>query len=751
MKIIKHQNLILLLTCLGILWCLWHIPKMQADYSFESFFPQSEPALAFYQAFKKDFGSDDQLLFIAVQRESSIFDSLFLKKIQQLTTDFRSIKHVVQAQSLVTLTEARKTPFGIVQVPFLSSHRSDYRQDSIRLLKDTRVKNTLLSADAQTLNILLEIEDQRSELANDSLITAIDSLCVVHGINKYHVGGNINTEVHYIRMLEWENIKLISLFTVVVILVLMILYRSFVSILIPTASVLIGLVFLYGYAAAIGRNLNIATLMFPTIMVVVGMSDLVHLYNKYLSVLRTGVSKETAIQEALKEVRKTLFLTSFTTAIGFLSLGFSDVPHVSTFGIDATVGVWLAFLIAITLSPVLILKTGDWGNFLKLNPVPSNEKGTARWRSFFDNIYHITQQHDRKILAISILLLGVAIWGITKIDTNNYLLGNVSEDTRVRQDYLFFEQELSGIRAFELAIEPQNQHQINELVVLKEIEKLETHLATMAVIGPTFSPVTLYKSVHQMEKGGRDIHYQLPKTERTIQQYERYKNRFRYQDYIREDAQRGRLTAKMKDIGRLEVKKLNTQLDVWINENIDTSLVQFQQTGSALLVDKNNEALMKEMVSSLSVAFVIISLIMAYLYRSLWMVFISLVPNIFPLLLTAGMMGWCGIELNGSSSIIFTISFVIAVDDTIHFLSKFKWERDKGLEVQAAIYETLQHTGKSILITSLILAFGYSAAIFSVFREAYYHGVLICFTLCCAVFADLFLLPVFLNWRREKK
>jgi predicted RND superfamily exporter protein len=133
----------------------------------------------------------------------------------------------------------------------------------------------------------------------------------------------------------------------------------------------------------------------------------------------------------------------------------------------------------------------------------------------------------------------------------------------------------------------------------------------------------------------------------------------------------------------------------------------------------------------------------------MWMVFISLLPNIFPLLLTAGMMGWCGIELNGSSSIIFTISFVIAVDDTIHFLSKFKWERDKGLAVNDAIYQTLQHTGKSILITSLILAFGYSAAIFSVFREAYYHGVLICFTLLCAVFADLFLLPVFLSWRKK--
>lgn len=740
MIVLKYRKTTLLVAGLITILAALCIPKMKAKYNFEEYFPQNDEAVHFYREYAKSFDSDARLLLLGFKNEPSIFEKAFLENLDSLNHQLSQFPDIKKAIGITQMTEPRKTPFGILERPILKIQQGNYEMDSLRIQRDSRIMGTIVSKDFQTTCLLLEVQNGLSESAKDSLITAIDDLCGNFPFSEYHIGGDINTEVRYIRMLERENLFLLPLFLLATTIVLVLLYRSFFSLSILTVSVLVGLIWLFGYAALIGRNLNIATLMFPTIMVVVGMSDLIHFYTKYNLHLAKGLGKMEAIRNSLKELRKTLFLTSLTTAIGFLTLAFSSVPHVKTFGLDATVGVWLAFIIAITLTPALL-------TFLpKPKSIPPQKpKAKDKWIPFLQNIENCTKKYPVQILTGAFLILMISLWGILQLDTNSYLLGNISEKAPVRKDFMFFEKELSGVRALEMAILAKEPYQVDSLEVLKEIEQLESFLSEKPSVGTTFSPVTFYKSMHKAQKSGQWKYYKLPDSQRSIERYNKQKGINHKDRQINADGNMGRLTAKMKDLGRLETQKLNEEIEDWIRVNIDSSKVTFQQTGSALLIDKNNEHLIKEMFQSLGLAFLIISLLTAYLFKNIRMVFISLIPNILPLVVTAGFMGFAGIELNGSSAMIFTISFVIAVDDTIHFLSKFRIEKGKGIPVSAAISNTLQSTGKAIIITSLILAAGYAVCLFSEFREAYYHGVLICFTLLWAMIADLLLLPVLLR------
>ncbi len=723
--------LILALLCLGA--SLYLIPNLKADYNFENFFPKGDPAVDYFQQYQKDFDTDENLLMFAMQNKPTVFETSFLKQMDSLTTLLQREPWISRVFSLTNATEYRKSPFGIVEIPLLKLDNPDFSKSEKRLLADPRIKHLLLSEDSQTLALLMELKNDLTENQEDSLLQRIYTITESLGLSDFHLGGRMYTQTSYIDMLERENVILVPLFMGMVVLVLLLLYRSFWSILVPTLSVLIGLIFLYGYAAAIGRSINLATLMYPTIMAVVGMSDLIHLYTKYQQELAKDIGKTQAILNSLKELRTTLLLTSLTTIIGFLTIAMSPIPHIQTFGFDGAVGVLMAYIIAITLTPVM----------LSYLPASRIEKSKINWEGICDWIYEQTKNSPQRILIFSGLGLLLALFGMTKVDNNNFALGAIDDSTQLKRDFLFFENELSGVRTFELGITVQGDREITDLEVLMALDKLERHLDSIAVLGPVFSPLTFYKSANAIERGGLK-NYALPSSMEQLQRLEKWRSKIKL-PYTSKDQKRGRMTAKMRDLGRLRVKEITEGIDHWIAQNISSDLLQFEHTGSSILVDKTNEQLISQMFSSLLLAFFLVSLIVAWLFRKVKMILISLIPNIFPLILTAGVMGFVGVELNGSTAIIFTIAFVIAVDDTIHFLVKFQRQISAFQDIELAIKTTLREAGKGIIITSLVLTSGYFILFFSDFKEAYYHGVLICFTLAWALLADLFLIPILLR------
>lgn len=342
----------------------------------------------------------------------------------------------------------------------------------------------------------------------------------------------------------------------------------------------------------------------------------------------------------------------------------------------------------------------------------------------------------------------LAIIGIFRIKANTSLLEEISDRNPFKQSFIYMEEEFGGVRPFEMAIQMKDSVSVFDPKVLTEINKVEMFIRDSFDIRNIISPVVIVKSLNKALHGGDPKAFQLPENEKDWAKLNRKLKLTQKlsagRAFVSEDGFTGRISGKTTDIGSLEAERRRGVIYTFIENNINTDLIDFRITGSAYLVDKNSQELSFQMIEGLSIAFVIISILMGFLYRSLRIVLIALIPNVIPLMIIGAFIGYIGISFNMSSSIIFSIAFGIAVDDTIHFMSRLKLELMKGKSLLYAIKRTYLSTGKAIMITSFILSAGFLTLTISVFNGTFYIGILVCITLVVALVADLTLLPVLL-------
>jgi len=327
------------------------------------------------------------------------------------------------------------------------------------------------------------------------------------------------------------------------------------------------------------------------------------------------------------------------------------------------------------------------------------------------------------------------------------MLTSVPEESQIRQDFRFFENKFSGVRPIEIAILPQGNYDINDPAVIREVRKFEEHLTSYEPINHVVSPLTIYRTANKSLSNGKLSAYHIPEDSsqfRKINQLLKQRGDGTFAAVMGSQQEMGRITGKMKDIGSENVKALYSKIRDYKADNINTSITDFRITGKMFLVDKNNDYLIGNLITGLALAFVVVGILMGLLFRQLKMVLISFIPNIIPLIIAGAVMGYFDITLKATTSIIFTIAFGIAVDDTIHFLSRFKLEQLKGAGQVMAMRRTFVETGKAISFTTIILLSGFSTLIFSDFTVTYYIGLLIGLTLASALIADLLLMPLLL-------
>jgi len=264
----------------------------------------------------------------------------------------------------------------------------------------------------------------------------------------------------------------------------------------------------------------------------------------------------------------------------------------------------------------------------------------------------------------------------------------------------------------------------------------------------------VYKGINQMYSNNNPKAYQLPADEGKYKKYKKLTRKVAKsatETMLSKDQKMARISTRLKDIGADNIKLIENEINAWIAENTDPNIVTFKPTGTGLILDKNAAYIRRNLIQGLGIAVFIISLLMALLFRNWRMVLISLVPNVFPLLLAGAMLGYLGIDLDAGISIIFAIVFGIAVDDTIHFLSKFKLSLNKGLSIEESLDITFMETGKAICLTSLILFFGFMVLLTSIHPPSVTIGLLISLTLISAVVSDLLLIPVMVRWLMKDK
>ena len=717
--------------------------QLKFSFDFEQFFPEGDEDLTFFRDFIDNFEADDNFMLVALVRKEGVFDSAFLHKVHRFTLDARKVPYVEETQSLTKFSYPLKTPFAVTTIPVI--HRNDpsrYEADKQRILSDERFRHNFINEDATTLMVYLRTSSSMSLAQSEEHMDALDSLSSTFNFEEIHYMGRPYFQKELVHMQKREITVSTIVSAILVSLIMYVLFRRLWGIVLSLVSIGLGLLLFLGFLGAAQRELNAISALYPVLMIIVGTSDVIHIMSKYIDELRKGHSREDAIRTSIREIGLATLLTSVTTAIGFATLVTSRVIPIRDFGINAAIGVVIAYITVIFFTTAAL-------SFFRTDQIIKLGRGQAFWERMLERAYQFTLARAPWIRWGSLVLVLVCAWGISQITTNYNIINNMPRGERITADFKFFERELSGFRPMEFAIFVQDGYRATDYPVLKEMAKIEDYLRQYPYIQAVGSVTAIYKSLNQMHANNRADAYQLPETEAEYQRFKRLADQvpsLQLNVLVNEEQDKARITSRILDIGADTIKAFGARTDTWIAKNIDEEVIQVKRTGTGLIIDKNAEYIRRSLLLGLGIAILIVSGLMAILFRNLRMLLISIVPNLIPLLLAGALLGYLGIELEAGVSIVFAVIFGIAVDDSIHFLSKFKLARMKGLGVEEAIHITFRETGKAIILTSIILFFGFLVMLFSIHPPSVTIGLLISLTLLSAVAADLLLLPLLIRW-----
>lgn len=767
------KSIITLFLLLTIIGGFLAVSRIQFEFDFEQFFPAGDEDLEFFLKFKERFEPDDNFLLVGIHREEGVFEQKFLERVLNFSLAARRINFeiettdsidnfiytktpttkgdstiimnpVISAQSLLQVEYPIKNPFtGFSTIPAL--HLEDttrYAKDKKKILTDERLVNNFISEDAKTLVVVLKTVDNIGQNAAKLLIKDIKRLLKKHQFDHHHLLGRsfFQTEIVKLQIKEFILSTIVSF--LLVFIVMLFLFRRLWGIVVALVSILVGLLMFVGMLGLFARTLDTMALLYPIIMIIVATSDVIHVMSKYIDELQKEQSKYNAIQTTIREIGMSIFLTSTTTAIGFLSLVTSRLIPIQQFGVNAAIGVMIAY-ISVVVFTTTILALFQKEQIIKLNEKPSI------WVTWMEWVYRITQTHQRPILAGFVGLLIVCFIGISKVSTNTQFIKILPKGAAVTQDFLFFEREFSGFRPFELAVNIQGNYTADDFAVVQEIDKIEQHFKKYNAVKSMRSITGLYKSINQAYKTNNPKAFVLPKNAQQFEKYQRLAKRMSQNSnfgiLVSKDKKHTRISARILDIGADKINEIRTESSQWIAENINPNIIQTRFTGTGIIIDKNNSYIRDSLLQGLLFAILVISLIVAFIYKNVKMLIIALIPNVLPLLIAAAILGYAGTPLEAGVAIVFAIIFGIAIDDTIHLLSKFKLTKDKGHDTEEAIRITLVETGKAICLTTVILFFGFLSLLMSVNPPAITIGILISSTLISALVCDLLIIPIMLR------
>ncbi|MBC7448301.1 MAG: MMPL family transporter [Hymenobacteraceae bacterium] len=769
---------------------LW---RLRFNYNFNDFYPQGDPELAYYERYIETFGTDNDYILVGLEAPGGrVFTADFLNRVDSLTRHVRRQRHVRGVVSPTTLTNPVLEGGVAFAVPYLHpAEPARLRADSTLIRRTPELHNTLFSTDYRAVALLIQTDPELGKPAGDTLLDALTS-----GLRRLgfaaadtHVAGRVVAQTVFVERLQWELVLFISLAVVLVTGLLWLTFRTWWGVVLPLLVVLLAIVWGLGAMGLAGGGINLLTALLPTMLFVVGMSDVVHILTRYGAELRSSSpallqrrgepnctllsispsplerglrdeEKRRAVWVALREAAFGSGLSSLTTSIGFFTLATSNIRPIQDFGIFTGLAILLTFVLAFTLLPALLL-------LLPVPPIEERALTPGSWDALLRTLFHTVLRRRRLVMGVAAMLLIASVAAIPRIRLDATLLDDLAKDDPVRMDFDYFDQRFGGIRPLEMHLVPQGGRTVLDSAVVRQIARLETYLTTRYEVRTLASPATLVRAVRKAQAGGLPDAYRLPTTPREWRQTQKalrtLRKRPEFAGLLTPDGAQGRLTGRLPDIGSAASRRLRPGLDSFLRTGLDTTVLRARLTGSAPLLDANNDTLTVDMLAGVSLDIVLVILITLALFRSWRMVPVVLVPNLFPLVLVAGVMGAFDINLKVSTSIIFTIAFGIAVDDTIHFIAKLRLALRQHVSVRQAVLYTYRLAGQAVIVTALILIGGFGTLLFSSFDGTYYTGLLIGLTLLIGVVAELTLLPILIltflrknptgwrGWRRRAR
>lgn len=735
----RNARTAILLAAVVSLAALASLRNVRVDYDFEKFFPSDDPELDRYLAFRERFGYDNDFLMIGLERAGGVFDTQLLTRVDSLAGALERLPHVLRVMSPTRMEEPIITPVGVFNMPCLRyADTALLAIDRRRIAADTRLQGTFFNADGTAMLVLLTAEPGLSKLRCDTLLADVKEALRRHGLADARLAGRIVGQDHYIRTMVRETVTFLALSISLLALFLWVGFRSRAGVIVPITVVGLSILWQVGLMTALGKPLGILTMLLPTILFVVGMSDVVHILECYLDEIRRGTEQRLALARTLYETGLPTFLTAVTSAIGFSTLGTASIPPLREFGLFTAIGVFVAYFLSFLLLPAILLLT-DARRLLPTTSAPSP------WDGRLPGMFRWTLRRRHAILAAFALITLAGTWGAGRIRVNNFLLEDLPDNDPMKSGFLWFERVFGGVRPFEMeitAVRPGST--VLQPDILRQIEDVQAYADTGYHVSAILSPVSLVRSLNKAFNGGDMAFHRLPGDSAECARMAR-RMKLLGPDLVRtlvdSTGTHARLSGRMVDEGGRVHTARNAELERFIRTHTDSTRVRFHQTGMAYLIDRNNATLSTQLVGGMGLAVALTALIMLWFFRDWRMVLVALIPNLVPLVFIAGVMGFTGIDLKVSTAIIFTISFGIAEDDTIHMLAALRQHLREGRQPLYALKRTYLATGKAVTVTSLMLLSGFVTLMTSDFASIRYMGILITLTLAFAFVAELLLLP----------
>jgi len=761
--ILKNRMTILcvifsLTVFLGLQW-----KNLGMTFTEANLLPQKHIVNQQYQDFLNKFGEEGNLIVIGVQDKRFFTPKAFtawnklmsgLKKAQEVELviavhDLKKLEKntLLEKFELVPLINPKKTNDaaylgGIKKelfnnLPFYESLLFNKQTGSIRsaIYLNKKIVNTVA----------------RKTFVVENLVPKINEFEKTTGID-LRVSG-----MPYIRTINSENMKgeigfFIGAALLITSLIFFLFFRSFRATFISICILLVGVVWSFGTLGLFHYKITILTAIIPPLIIVIGITNCIFLINKYQQEIKTHNNQAKALQRVISKIGVATLMTNLTTAIGFATFMITGNDLLYEFGLVTSINVITVYLLTLMIVPIVY-------SFM---PVPKEKHLYHLSKTYLSAVLNWVEyavRYNRKIIYIIYgLLLLFSIIGVSQMKVSGSLIGEMPKSASFFKDILFFEKEFNGVMPLEIMIDTKHKKGVMKLSTMKRMDELQQTIAEIPELSKPVSIVNLVKYSKQAYYNGNPEYYELPTSQEQAFILSYAKNATKntkdnlMKSYVDSTGQYARITTFMRDIGTEEMAKVEDKLRTKIDQVFPKERFNVTLTGKALVFQKGTSYLIDNLIESLIFAILLIAGLMAYMFRSVKMILVSVITNILPLCITSGLMGYFGIPLKPSTILVFSIAFGISVDNAIQFMAKYRHDLiENNGKIKKSVFSALRETGISTFYTSVVLVFGFAIFTLSSFSGTIALGGLISCTLLFAMFANLLVLPALVLTFEKKK
>lgn len=758
--VLKHRLLLLVILALLTAGMGYFASKVKLSYEFSKAIPSTNPKYEDYLSFREKFGDDGNLLVIGIKTDS-LFELNTFQAYQQLTGKLKNIPNVDDVlgtpnaitlrkdttsgklQAMPVFSDGEETPVSLdsnrtlfYSLPFYRSLL--YNPNSHAYLLAVRINKDVLNTAGRT-RVIEDIVKTTEDFSRRAKIET-------------HISGLplIRTQVadRIAREMKWFILGSLVLSA----LILLLMFRSVSTMLLSLVVVIIGVTWSIGLTYLFGYKITLLTALIPPLVVVIGIPNCIYFINKYHATYKVTGDKRRSLVEMMSKMGVVTLFCNVAAAIGFAVFALTESAILQEFGQVAGVSILLIFFVSFILFP----------GVLSYLPPPRAVELKYLDNSFFKHLLASidgwVRNHKRLIYIVTLLLVVFSVAGMFRLRTEGFIVDDLPKTDKIYTDLKFFENNFKGVMPLEIVIDTKKRYGLSGarvLPVLEKMDSLSTYIGSQPGLSRPLSIVQGIKFVKQGFYEGDSSNYALPNAfdASFVGEYLRpakdssgaNKLTKLLSSFIDTSRQSTRMSVTMADVGTKKLPSILNGIRHRANELFDSSKYNVTLTGSTITFLEGSNYIINGLRESILWAFVLIALCMLYLFKSARILLCSLIPNVIPLLLTAGIMGWMGIRLKPSTVLIFSVALGIAVDVTIRFLVNYKQELSStNFDVSKTVSLTIKHTGLSILYTSAVLIAGFVIFCFSGFGGTQSLGWLTGITLLAATVTNLALLPVLL-------